>query len=127
MKDAMKKPQLSFRFDKHHVRDFYVLVGEKDSLTIEGKKHVGPAIVEIDQRGIKRKITKHSFKSKKLWDIIGTYTRIGIWATNTRLVAPFMPDDILAFSKRYKGMDNSQRTRLRKAANKTARSRMRRV
>ena len=128
----MKNSQLSFRIDKHHVRDFYVLVDSKDSLTVEGDKrgskikHVGPAIIEIDQRGTKRKITKHSLKGKKFWDIVGAYTRIGIWATNTRLVAPFLPNDLLAFSNRYKNMDNSQRARLRKAANKTARSRMRR-
>ena len=127
-----KKPQLSFRLDKHHVRDFHVLADSKDILFIKaggaGKKikHVGPAVIEIEQRGIKQKITKHSLKSKKFWDAIGAYTRIGIWATNTRLVAPFLPNEFLPTSKRFRGMNENQRARLKKIANKAARGRNRR-
>lgn len=128
----VKEPQFSFRFNKHHVKDFYVLVDSKDSMTLcendraKKNKYVGPAILEIEQKGTKRKITRYSLKSKKIWGLINSYAKIGIWALNTRLVSPFLPNEFLSASNRYRGMDEKQRARLKKIANKTARSRFRR-
>lgn len=124
----VSRPNCSFCFNKHHRTDFYVLLDKNESwiCTKTGKKFLGPAIVEVEQKGIRQKVTKHSLKSKKMWEEIGSFARAGIWALNTRNVAPFLPKDLLVLSKRYCNMSDSQRSQLKKLAKKVARSRMRR-
>jgi hypothetical protein len=113
----IKVPQISLRFNKHHVQEFYFLADKNEFLMTPGNngvltKRVGPSIIQINQLGVERKIIKHSINSKAVWSLLANYIKAGLWALNDRHVAPLLPADLLSMSLRFFDIDNKRRSRM---------------
>ncbi len=119
-------PHLVLVLNKHHTREFYVLA-EKEFLLTPGKtrgsdtKRVGPAIIQIDQIGVRREIVKHPINGREVWVMLSNYSKAGLWALNNRFIAPLLPKDLLAASNRFRKMSVQQQTRMAKKTSKELR------
>lgn len=121
MKKAHKivSPQFSIRFNKHHTQDFYFLSSRNEHATVASEsglpiKRVGPAIIQVDRRGICRTICKHPINGAQIWSILLGYMEAGVWALSDRHVAPLLPTHLLKISKRFYDIDNQSRSRMMK-------------
>lgn len=123
---GLRNPDLVIVFNKHHKREFYVLATKEIFVThgmTRGSeiRRVGPAIIQIDQIGVRREIVKHSINGKSFWKMLEEFVKVGAWALNNRIVAPLLPNDFLAISNRFRGMGSEQRIRMKKSTNATLR------
>lgn len=113
------KSHIITRLDKHHIQEFYFLPSRNEYVIIASKsglptKRIGPAIIQVDQRGICRTICRHPINGPQIWAILLGYMEAGVWALSDRHVAPLLPAHLLRISKRFFDINDQRRSRMLK-------------